>query len=437
MRFLYVLLSYLLTPVVLGFLLWRGARNRAYLERLPERFGFGQHMTQQPCVWVHAVSVGEIQAASALVRRILHDFPTLPVTVTTTTPTGAQRAWDLFGDQVQHRFAPYDLPGSVARFFDRVVPKVAIIIETELWPNLYNECGRRGVPLILASARISPLSVGKYRRFVSLFREALSHGIVIGAQSESDAERFRSLGANPARTFTTGNIKFDFELPLGTREKGLVLRETHGANRPVWIAASTHDDEEALVLDAFETILESAPDALLILVPRHPERFRGVGQLLAERGFNYVARTSNKTCDASTSVWLIDTLGELQAIYGAADVAFVGGSLVPVGGHNLLEPAALGVAVVTGKHLYNTEDIADMLVREGGVRVVEDSAELAQVVTHLLSEKDARETMSRAAEQIIETNRGAVDRLLELISPILTPHAQDDGAAPDEPVLKI
>jgi 3-deoxy-D-manno-octulosonic-acid transferase len=428
MRFLYVLLSYLLTPFVLGFLLWRGLRNRAYLERLPERFGFVDKVDVEPCVWVHAVSVGEVQAASALIRRLLADYPELRVTVTTTTPTGARRAADLFGSRVRHLYLPYDLPGAVERFFDRVVPQVAIIIETELWPNLYNECGRRGVPLILASARISPLSVGKYRRFVSLFREALSHGIVIGAQSEADAERFRSLGANPARTFTTGNIKFDFELPQGTREKGLELRRTHAAQRPVMIAASTHENEEAIVLDAFAKIRERNRDLLLVLVPRHPERFRAVGQLLDERGLSYVTRTSNENCTAQTAVWLIDTLGELQAIYGAADVAFVGGSLVPVGGHNLLEPAALGVAVVTGEHLYNTEDIAEMLVDCGGVSVVSDAQALADEVVRLLADKDARLSMSRAAEQIIETNRGAVDRLFRLIDPILSPMPANDAS---------
>ncbi|MEO1574999.1 MAG: 3-deoxy-D-manno-octulosonic acid transferase, partial [Pseudomonadota bacterium] len=316
MRALYVVLSYLLTPVVLGFLLWRGLRNPAYLERLPERFGFGHRNDSEPCIWVHAVSVGEMQAASALILRLIEAYPSLPVTVTTTTPTGSQRARDLFGDRVRHRYAPYDLPGSVARFFDRVRPRMAIIIETELWPNLYNECGRRKVPLVLASARISPLSVDKYRRFVSLFREALSHGIVIGAQSEPDAERFRSLGANPARTFTTGNIKFDIELPPGARESGLILREQHAPGRPTWIAASTHENEEAMVLDAFERVRESIPDALLILVPRHPERFRQVGQLLRERRVAYVTRTSGETCTAKTQVWLIDTLGELQSIHG-------------------------------------------------------------------------------------------------------------------------
>ena len=421
MRVLYVLLSYLLTPVVLGFLLWRGLRNRAYLERLPERFGFGTRSCGAPCIWVHAVSVGEVQAASALVHRLLEDYPAMPVTLTTMTPTGAKRARDLFGDRVRHRYAPYDLPGAVSRFFDRVRPTMAIIIETELWPNLYNECGRRDVPLILASARISPLSVNKYRRFVSLFREALSHGIVIGAQSEPDAERFRSLGANPMRTFTTGNIKFDIELPVGTRERGLVLREQHAAGRPTLIAASTHDREEEIVLDAFDRVRAKLPSALLILVPRHPERFRGVGQLLEDRGLHYVTRTSGQVCGADTSVWLIDTLGELQSIYGAADVAFVGGSLVPVGGHNLLEPVALGVSVVTGHHLYNTEDIADMLSEQGGLRVVRDAAQLAEEALQLLADPARREAMSRAALGIVDRNRGAVDRLIELIDPILAP----------------
>lgn len=419
MRLLYVLLSYLLTPIVLGFLLWRALRNPRYLEKLPERFGFGAARGGDPCVWVHAVSVGEVQAASVLIKRLLNDYPSLPITVTTTTPTGAQRARDLFGDCVFHRYAPYDLPGAVARFFDRIQPRMAIIIETELWPNLYNACGRRDVPLILASARISPLSVDKYRRFVSLFREALSHGIVIGAQSEPDADRFRSLGANPERTFTTGNIKFDIDLPVGTRERGLVLRNQHAADRPTWIAASTHENEEEIVLDAFERIRATRPDALLILVPRHPERFKTVGQILADRGFNAVTRTSGATCDSSTNVWLIDTLGELQSIYAAADVAFVGGSLVPVGGHNLLEPVALGVAAVTGHHLYNTEDIAAMLVEQGGIRIVIDADQLGAEVGDLLSDPARRDAMTAAAAGIIDQNRGAVDRLLGLISPML------------------
>lgn len=434
MRALYVVLSYLLTPVVLGFLLWRGLRNRAYLERLPERFGFGHRNEGVPCVWVHAVSVGEMQAASALILRIIEDYPDLPLTVTTTTPTGAQRARDLFGDRVRHRYAPYDLPGSVSRFFDRVRPRMAIIIETELWPNLYNECGRRSVPLILASARISPLSVDKYRRFVSLFREALSHGIVIGAQSEPDAERFRSLGANPKRTFTTGNIKFDIELPEGTRESGLRLRAQHAAGRPTVIAASTHDNEEAIVLDAFARVRKRLPDALLILVPRHPERFRLVGQLLQERGLSYVSRTSGQKCTVDTQVWLIDTLGELQSIYGAADVAFVGGSLVPIGGHNLLEPVALGVAVITGNHLYNTEDIADMLSERGALRVVNNAAQLADEVVTLLSDPARRASMSQAALGIVDQNRGAVDRLINLIDPLLPDQSRStrpSGSASD------
>ncbi|MEM6639562.1 MAG: lipid IV(A) 3-deoxy-D-manno-octulosonic acid transferase [Pseudomonadota bacterium] len=427
MRALYVLLSYLLTPVVLGFLLWRGLHNRAYWQHLPERFGFGAALAGERCIWVHAVSVGEVQAASALVRRLRQDFPHLPLTLTTMTPTGAARARDLFGDDVRHRYAPYDLPGAVVRFFDRVRPCMAIIIETELWPNLYHECGRRDVPLILASARISPRSVNKYRRFVGLFREALSHGIVIGAQSDADAERFRALGANSTRTFTTGNIKFDIRLPEAVAARGRELRDEHAPDRPVWIAASTHDNEEEQVLGAFERIRSRLPDALLILVPRHPERFRLVAHLLEQRKLNFVTRTSGHVCRPDTKVWLIDTLGELQSIYGAADVAFVGGSLVPVGGHNLLEPAALGVPAVTGQHLFNSEDIADRLADQGAVRIVASADQLADEVLALLSDPDRRTAIARVAQGIIDQNRGAVDRLLKLIEPLLS--ARVSGSA--------
>jgi 3-deoxy-D-manno-octulosonic-acid transferase len=244
MRFVYTLLAYLLAPIVIGVMLWRGLRDRSYWQNLGERFGFGLPPERGDCIWVHAVSVGEVQASAALVRSLRERFPELPIVLTTVTPTGAERARAQFGDLVHVRFVPYDLPGSVRRFFDRVQPRLAIILETELWPNLYNECGRRGVPLVLASARISPRSVDRYRRLASLFRETLSHGIVIAAQSEGDAERFRSIGANPTRTHVTGNIKFDVSLPTDIASVGAGLRAAHAGARLVWVAGSTHAGEE-------------------------------------------------------------------------------------------------------------------------------------------------------------------------------------------------
>ncbi|MFK8031803.1 MAG: lipid IV(A) 3-deoxy-D-manno-octulosonic acid transferase [Gammaproteobacteria bacterium] len=418
-RFVYIALSYLIAPLILLFLIWRGFRNHAYWERLPERFGIGLPQYSDECVWVHAVSVGEVQACAVLVERLLERNPFLPVLITTVTPTGSARVKDIFGDRVRHHYAPYDLPGSVSRFFQRVNPRVMIVVETELWPTLYHECGKRQVPLILASARISPPSVAKYRRFISLFKEALSHGIVIAAQSEQDAERFRDLGANPERTHTTGNIKFDFELDESVRENGLAARALHAPNRPVLLAASTHDREEPLVLEAMDIVWRKHPETLLIIAPRHPERFGYVASLLQENNLSFVTRTSGQASTPETRVLLLDTLGELRDYYAASDVAFVGGSLVPIGGHNLLEPAALSIPVVTGSHLYNTEDIAGKLVASGAMRIVEDAHGLGVESCRLLGDPIARRVAGEAGKDVVERNRGALARLLLLIEPLL------------------
>ncbi|NNF17888.1 MAG: 3-deoxy-D-manno-octulosonic acid transferase [Gammaproteobacteria bacterium] len=424
MRLAYVLLSYLVAPLVLLFLLWRGLRNRAYWERLPERFGIGLPEYELQTIWVHAVSVGEVQAAAGLIERLLGSFPGKPLILTTVTPTGAAHAKALFGDRVHHHYAPYDLPGSVSRFFTNINPCIMIVIETELWPTLYHTCGVHKVPLILASARISPRSVGKYRRFVRLFSEALSHGIVIAAQSESDAERFRSLGANPSRTHTTGNIKFDFELPAEVYKKGRLARQQHAANRPVLVAASTHDNEEALVLDAMRKVWTVHPTCLLIIAPRHPERFELVARILDDRGLSYVTRTSRKLCSENTQVLLLDTLGELRNYYAACDVAFVGGSLVPVGGHNLLEPAALAKPIISGTHLFNTEDVANKMVTSGAALLVDSTGELADRVIGLLSDESTRRIAGAAGKKVVDDNRGALDKLIELIEPLLVDDRQ-------------
>lgn len=419
----YVLLSYLLAPFALGFLAWRGLRNRAYWERFGERFGYAGVRCERPSIWVHAVSVGEVQAAAPLVRALLRDYPGVPVVVSTTTPTGAQRVRALHGDQVAHVYAPYDTPGGVRRFFDRIRPRLVVIIETELWPNLFNECGRRRVPLVLASARISPRSLGAYRRFTALFGEALSHGIVIAAQSEADAQRFRVLGAAPERTHVTGNIKFDFELPAHLREQGRAMRATWAGDRHVWVAASTHTGEDELVLAAFDAVRRVHPTCLLLLAPRHPERFGAVAELLQARGLEYAMRSSGAPCLPRTAVYLLDTLGELPMFYAASDVAFVGGSLVPIGGHNLLEPASLGVPIITGPHNFNAEDVAELLAAAGGARVLRDAGELAPAVIELLDDPELRAQRGRIAQRCVQENRGALERLLQLVRPLLGPAA--------------
>jgi 3-deoxy-D-manno-octulosonic-acid transferase len=417
-RFIYVLIAYLIAPLVVGVMLWRGLRDRSHWRNFSERFGFGEAPFAGESLWVHAVSVGEVQAATALVRALRHRYPDMPLVLTTVTPTGAERARAQCGADVWVRYVPYDLPGSVARFFDRVRPRMAIILETELWPNLYNECGRRRVPLVLASARISPRSATRYRRLSGLFRETLSHGIVIAAQSEADAERFRSIGANPARTHVTGNIKFDFSLPADIRDVGAALRARHAPQRAVWIAGSTHDGEEEILLDV-QARLTTVPRPLLVLVPRHPQRFDDVAALLERRKLRYVRRSRDEACGADTEVLLVDTLGELLQFYAAADVAFVAGSLAPIGGHNLLEPAALGVATLSGPHNFNAQEIADMLIESGAVEVVRDADAIATALRLLLADPLERERRGAIGRDAVDRNRGALARLLALIDPVL------------------
>lgn len=419
MRFLYLAVAYLLAPVVCGTMLLRGIRDRSQWENFSQRFGFGPR-SSRPAIWVHAVSVGEVQAAASLVLALRRRYPDVPLVVTTVTPTGAQRARALFGDAVQVRYIPYDLPGSVRRFFNRVRPRVAVILETELWPNLYHFCGQRKVPLVLASARISPRSVGRYRLLASLFRETLSHGIVIAAQGEGDAERFRSIGANPARTHVTGNIKFDLALPDDIRAQGAALRERYApGERLVWVAGSTHDGEEAAMILVQRRLRAAGLDVLLVLVPRHPGRFQDVAALLRQAGIPFVRRSTDEPVRADTEVLLVDTLGELVAFYAAADLAFVGGSLVPVGGHNLLEPAALALATVSGPQVFNAQDIAGLLVDEGAVELVADADALGEAVLRLLSDPAERRRRGEAGRRVVERNRGALGRLLDLLRPVI------------------
>jgi 3-deoxy-D-manno-octulosonic-acid transferase len=419
MRLIYNVLIYLAAPLALLMHLWRGLRDPSYRERLGERFGFGPVLPGET-IWIHAVSVGEVQAAESLVKQLLVRHPRHLLLLTTVTPTGAARARQLFGKSVSLRYVPFDLPGSVRRFFDRVRPRLAMILETELWPNLYAECGRRQVPLVLASARISPRSVKRYRRLVPLFRQTLSHGIVIAAQSETDAMRFRSIGASPARTHVTGNIKFDFQPPPGIEERGARWRESSAPGRPIWVAGSTHEGEEEMILDAHRVVLQQFPEALLLLVPRHPQRFEVARDLLIRRGEAFTSRSSGVAIPRATPVMLGDTMGELMMFYAAADVAFVAGSLVPIGGHNLLEPASLGRPVLTGPHNFNSEAVACLLLDAGAARVVADTRQLGEAVSGLLGNTELRNSMGAAGRGVLDENRGALDRLMKLVDPLLS-----------------
>lgn len=423
MRFFYNLLTYLLLIPLGIFWLVRGLGNRVYFKNLGQRFGYGFPNIDR-CIWIHAVSVGEVQASVPLVRALQERFPERRLLITTVTPTGAARVKAAFGDAVQHCYIPFEFPHAVRRFFDTVNPDAALIMETEIWPNLYRGCGVRGVPLVLVSARISPRSIPGYRKLLPLIRETLSHGIVIAAQSEADAERFLSLGASSARTRVTGNIKFDVELPGGVIEAGVALRDQKIGERPVWIAASTHEGEEELVLDAHRSLLAQIPNLLLILVPRHPERFADVRAMIEAADLAVVSRTEGRACDPDTAVWLGDTMGEVPLFYAASDVAFVGGSLIPIGGHNLLEPAAQGLPIVTGQHLFNAQDIADMFVDMKACRLVSDKNELVIAVADLIRSPDHAAELGDNAQQLLEQNRGALQRLMVLLEPLLVEQSQ-------------
>jgi len=407
-------------PVYAAYWIMRGIGNRSYRDRFGQRFGFGYPLITDGSLWIHAVSVGEVQASVPLVNAIAKQFPDRQLLVTTVTPTGAARVKALFGDTVRHCYIPFETPDAVTRFFNAVQPEIALILETEIWPNLFSECGRRDVPLVLVSARISPNSVVTYRRFLPLFRQTLSYGIVIAAQSEIDAERFRLLGAAPERTKVTGNIKFDIELAEDLVERGAEFRRNNFEGRPVWIAASTHDREEEQVLSAHEQVRKQFPNSLLILVPRHPERFASVRSLLHKQELNFVARTDEVPCTPDTEVYLGDTMGDLPLFYAAANVAFVGGSLVPIGGHNLLEPAALGKPVITGPHLFHTQDIAGKFEKVGASISVNNAAQLGAAVTDLFADEATATDIGQRGLEIVQQNKGALDRLLKLLEPLLS-----------------
>lgn len=412
-------------PAVLARLLWRSRRTPAYRRRWGERFGAGPGLVGRP-LWVHAVSVGETLAAVPVVEALLARYPGLPVLVTTTTPTGSERARAAFGDRVSHCYAPYDTPGAVRRFYGRVRPRLGLIMETELWPNLLAEGARRGVPLVLANARLSEHSARGYRRVAGLAREALGCLTLIAAQAEADAARFLALGVDPARVRVTGSVKFDQAVAEPARAEGRRLRAGLGPRRPIWIAASTHDGEEAAVLAAHAEVRRRHPDAALILVPRHPGRFGAVAGLCLREGFATARRTAGEPAP-DCAVYIGDTMGELPAMLAAADVAFIGGSLVAVGGHNLLEPASLGLPVVVGPHVFNFARIHALLAQAGAVVDVRDAAELAAAVGDLLADPAARGRLGEAASGVVAANRGARERLIELVAPLLSDDDRRSG----------
>ena len=418
-RFGYIIFTYLMLPLICLHLLYKSLNDNNYLRRINERFGFNGSPLNAGVIWIHAVSYGEVKAASSLVYELIKRYPKKQILLTTYTPTGSALIQELFGDTVRHVYLPYDLNGAVARFFQWANPEISIIIETELWPNFFHYCGKLDVPLVLASACVSNKSIKLYRMLLRLFQEAVSHGIVIGAQTEEEANKFISVGASESRTFVTGNIKFDYTTPDGLVEKATKFKQEFALDKKIWVAGSTHKGEEKIILDAHKRIMEVYPDTLLIIAPRRPERFQSVYNLIDKRGFSCVLRSKEVQISETTQVMLADTMGELPMYYSASSVSFVGGSLLKTGGHNLLEPASLGTPIITGPILFGVEEIANMLQANGALEIINDAEELSKIVCQLLSDSDQRKKMTKAARKVLDKNKGSVQKLLSLIVPLL------------------
>ncbi len=424
---LYSLLLYLALPFLVLRLAWRSRHAPVYHERWGERLGRYDRRPPRAHIWIHAVSVGEVQAAEPLIKHFLARYPDAGVMVTTTTPTGSERLRSLFENAVRHLYMPFDLTPIMNRFLDAVGPRLAVVMETEIWPNMLSACERRGIPVVLANARLSAHSAQGYARLGGFAGETLRRFAAIGVQSSADAARFRALGAPAERVWVTGNIKFDVRRPGSLLDQAEVLRRRWGIQRQVWVAASTHEGEEAQILRAHRKILDRLPGALLVLVPRHPERFGRVVALVERRGFALARRFAKDPCGEQVSVFLGDTMGELPAFLAAGDAAFIGGSLVPTGGHNLLEAAAAGVPVAVGPHTFNFARITELMVREGAAVRVTDAHALAHCMGEWLGDAATRAHVGEQGRRVVRANQGALQRLLDLIDGIYEDDSGTNG----------
>ncbi|HEX5339372.1 MAG TPA: lipid IV(A) 3-deoxy-D-manno-octulosonic acid transferase [Gammaproteobacteria bacterium] len=415
MRFLYSFVLLLLMPVALPWLAWRTLRQTGRMDRIGDRLGSWPYLPPRQTIWVHGASVGEIRAAAPLVKALHRKFPHRALLVTSFSGAGRAHAQELFGDRVMVAQLPYDFPWCVNRWMRSVQPAVGIIIETEIWPNLLAACQRYAVPVVMVSARLSGRAMRRYLKLRRLTRAALRRVALIAAQSAGDAERFLELGAAPETVSVAGNLKFDIRFADDLVPRAQALRQRLFPGLGVLVAGSTREAEEQIVLQAFVQVCARQPRSVLVLAPRHPERVEAVAALAAKCGFICRRRSQGESALRGGEVLLVDTLGELALFYAAGDVAFVGGSLVPVGGHNLLEPAALGKPVLSGPSLDNVRESAEALRQAGVLILVQDAKTLAEAGIWLLGNAEMRERIGQVALDAVIANRGALERALALI----------------------
>ncbi|MCD2450866.1 lipid IV(A) 3-deoxy-D-manno-octulosonic acid transferase [Methylicorpusculum oleiharenae] len=416
MRTIYSAAFYLLLPFVLLRLLWRSIKAPEYRRRLGERLGWYSNKDSNSVVWFHAVSVGEAEALFSLVKRIQQLYPSQPLLITTMTPTGSARVVAALGDTVEHVYLPYDIPFAIQRFFAHFKPRLAVIMETELWPNLFAACAEADVPLYVVNARLSEKSAVRYQKIPWIIGPTLQTITRILTQSRQDAERFKAIGALESQIENTGNIKFDMEIAQGLREEGRQIRSTVLGSRFVWIIASTHKPEEDLFLSLYQQLKPDYPELLLILVPRHPQRFSEVQKLIELHDLKSVTRSSGSVCTSCTDVFLVDRMGELKPFYAASDLAFVGGSMAPVGGHNILEPAALGVPVMFGPFMANFREIEQKVLEAGAAIQCQDAQAIIDNFIKLKNDEPLRRQLINEGLSFVGRNQGALEKIVQHLS---------------------
>jgi 3-deoxy-D-manno-octulosonic-acid transferase len=416
MRFFYTLSLWLLLPYIFIRLLWRARKQPEYLHHIDERFGFYTHHLDKPIIWLHAVSVGETRAAQSLITRLQTDYPNHQILLTCTTPTGRATSELLYGDSVVRAYLPYDYPFAVKRFLRHFRPQLGVLMETEIWFNLIQACSQHGSPLLLLNARLSEKSANGYAQFAQLTTEALSNLTIIAAQTPEDASRLTQLGAKNVSVM--GNLKFDINPPNAMLSLSKYFRDQFGATRKIFLAASTREGEESLLLNTLQPL--AFINCLLVIVPRHPQRFTEVALLLEQHNIPYQRRSENRAILNETQVVLGDSMGEMFAYCAAADIAFIGGSLLPYGGQNLIESCAVGTPVIIGSHTYNFAEATQLAITAGAAIQVGNADELVTQLQKLLNNPIRLANMHRQCLDFVQLNRGATEKAMQAIKTYLT-----------------
>ncbi len=419
----YTLLLYLLFPIIWTYFVWRGFKDRRYLQNIKQRLGLFKSKIAVDGLHFHCASMGEMLAAIPLISQITKKHPELSITITSTTPTGKAEADKLIQklhlSNIQHCYLPIDWPGACRRFIKNVQPKFSILMETELWPNLLNQFAKKKIPVLLANARLSDTSFKKYHKHPKLSQEIFSNIAWISAQYQSDSLNFQKLGACEKQIECVGNIKFDLKLEQELIERQKELKQKWSSNRPSWIAASIHPAEFKMILNIHRRLLKTFSKLLLIAVPRHPERFDGLKKECENAEFNFVSRSENISPSENESIVVGDTMGELLLMYGASDIAFVGGSLIPRGGHNPIEPAACGLPVIIGRNHFNFSDVCEKMKEQHALDIINDEEDLYQKLKQLLSNPERLVDRKNKSKEMVKSNQGAIDKISDRISKLI------------------